>query len=174
MANTTTAKIEEHIEMAKERLFGLVGINVTSGIHKEREGDEYGACTFELNDHPVCFRVAKITPRKNGQFLTLWRRVAGKIIPLQEDDPAHLFIVSVQDGERFGQFVFPKNILCERKILKSQRGVGKLAMRVYPAWVNTESKQASITQNWQLQYFIDASPGVILDLKKAKDLFKCR
>jgi hypothetical protein len=37
----------------------------------EAESAEYGAYTFELNDLSVRFRVAKITPTKIGQFVTL-------------------------------------------------------------------------------------------------------
>lgn len=65
--------IEEHMEMGKRLLLDPLGIQVTSVPQKEQEGEEYGACTFALDGHPVCFRVAKRTPRKNGQFFTLWR-----------------------------------------------------------------------------------------------------
>lgn len=37
----------------------------------ERESAEYGAYIFQLNSANVRFRVAKITPTKIGQFVTL-------------------------------------------------------------------------------------------------------
>jgi hypothetical protein len=42
----------------------------------ERESLEYAACSFKLNSMSVKFRVAKITPTKIGQFVTLWKRVS--------------------------------------------------------------------------------------------------
>jgi hypothetical protein len=41
----------------------------------ESESAEYGACTFVLNGLSICFRIAKITPKKTGQFVTLWKRM---------------------------------------------------------------------------------------------------
>ncbi|EJP05170.1 MepB domain protein [Leptospira interrogans serovar Bulgarica str. Mallika] len=41
----------------------------------EKEGSDYGACNFELKKWKITFRVAKITPKKVGQFVTLWKRI---------------------------------------------------------------------------------------------------
>lgn len=38
------------------------------------ESSEYGAFIFSLNTIQIEFRVAKITPTKNGHFVTLWKR----------------------------------------------------------------------------------------------------
>ena len=42
-----------------------------TGITQENESHDYDACTFLLNNKYVLFRSAKITPTKNGQFVTL-------------------------------------------------------------------------------------------------------
>lgn len=119
---------------------------------KEPESAEYGACTFEMDGQSVKFRVAKITPKKVGQFVTLWKR-AGKIIPCDVADPFDLYIVHVRSGENVGQFVFPKAALEKQGILSTGGVGGKLAMRIYPPWDVAVNKQAKSTQKWQLEYF---------------------
>lgn len=47
-----------------------------SDLMLETESLEYAACSFKLNSMSVKFRVAKITPTKIGQFVTLWKRVS--------------------------------------------------------------------------------------------------
>ena len=46
----------------------------------DAESAEYGACTFTLNDLSIRFRIAKITPTKVGQFVTLWERIVRSFI----------------------------------------------------------------------------------------------
>jgi len=38
------------------------------------ESQNYGACQFSLDGQKVMFRIAKITPKKVGQFVVLWKR----------------------------------------------------------------------------------------------------
>ncbi len=40
----------------------------------ESESADYGAYTLGIGRKSVKYRVAKITPTKTGQFLTLWKR----------------------------------------------------------------------------------------------------
>ncbi len=55
---------------------------ICSNTQKEAESKDYGACTFDLNNRSIKFRVAKITPTKIGQFVfatlfaiaNFWRR----------------------------------------------------------------------------------------------------
>jgi MepB protein len=47
-----------------------------------------GLCALLLNGLRVQYRVAKITPTKVGQFVTLWKRVGrGPIQPFDLSDP---------------------------------------------------------------------------------------
>ena len=46
-----------------------------SPVVAEIESAEYGAYIFEINGFKIRFRVAKITPTKVGQFVTLWKRI---------------------------------------------------------------------------------------------------
>jgi hypothetical protein len=40
----------------------------------DAESLAYGAHTFEVNGRKAVFRVARTTPKKAGQFVTLWQR----------------------------------------------------------------------------------------------------
>ena len=134
---------------------------------KEAESAEYGAYAFELNGLNVRFRVAKVTPTKIGQFVTLWKRIGnGPIQPFDVSDEVDLFIVSTRKNNHFGQFIFPKSALCEQSIVSKNGKGGKRAMRVYPPWDKTTSKQAEKTQYWQLKYFLETP----IDLARAKTL----
>lgn len=139
---------------------------------QEAESAEYGACVYQLNGCTVRFRVAKITPTKVGQFVTFWKRMGdGPILPYDITDPVDFFIVSVKNGQYFGQFVFPKSVIQKQGILSVQGMGGKRAIRVYPPWDKTVSRQAQKTQNWQLEYFLDLSQNVALDFYRARMLY---
>lgn len=138
----------------------------------EKESIEYGAYTFELNGLTIKFRVSKVTPTKIGQFVTLWKRIgSGPIQPYDISDPIDLFVVSARQGNHFGQFIFPKSVLCKQNILSVNRKGGKRAIRVYPPWDKTLSRQAQKTQQWQIEYFLDMSSGKEIDYARAKMLY---
>lgn len=124
----------------------------------ELESTEYGACIFKLNDFSIRFRVAKTTPTKIGQFVTLWKRIGNSAIqPFDASDPIDFFIVSTRKNGHFGQFVFPKSVLSELGVLSINGKDGKRGIRVYPSWDKTLNRQAQNTQKWQEKYFIDLS-----------------
>ena len=142
-----------------------------TNIVQEAESEEYGAYTFEMNHMRIKFRVAKITPTKTGQFVTLWKRGNKSIIPYDLEDPVDFFIISVRSGEHFGQFIFPKSVLHEKGIVSKEGQGGKRAIRVYPPWDKTESRQAKNTQTWQLNYFFQIDPNGCIDSSKLQKLF---
>lgn len=122
----------------------------------EAESQEYGACSFNLAQYFIRFRVARVTPKKAGQFVTLWKRIdSGPIMPFDLSDQLDFFIVSVQKGHRYGLFIFPQVILIAKDIFSNNGQGGKRAIRVYPSWDTADSKQAQVTQMWQLRYFIE-------------------
>ncbi|MBX9830677.1 MepB family protein [Candidatus Babeliales bacterium] len=138
----------------------------------EAESQEYGACTFEMNGLRIKFRVAKITPTKIGQFVTLWKRSqAGITEPYDMADNIDFFVISVRNKEHFGQFVFPKAVLCEKGFVSQNGKGGKRAMRVYPAWDVAENQQAKKTQAWQLAYFFEIKQDKPIDTARVKKLF---
>jgi hypothetical protein len=127
-----------------------------SGFQRETESTEYGASEFQLNGRKVKFRVAKTTPTKVGQFVTLWKRIGnGPIQPYDIADPVDLFVISTRKNNNFGQFVFPRSILYEQDILSKEGKGGKRAMRVYPPWDMNLNRQAEKTQQWQIKYFLE-------------------
>lgn len=138
----------------------------------EAQNAEYGAYVYHLNTISIRFRVAKITPTKVGQFVTLWERIGDNPIqPYDVSDPADFFVISTRNGSQFGQFIFPKVILCDRDIVSNKGNGGKRAIRVYPPWDNPTSRQAQKTQNWQLKYFLEIPLYAPIDLVRAHMLY---
>ena len=66
-------------------------------------------------------------------------------------------MISSRAENHFGQFIFPKSVLCEKGIISSGEKEGKRAPRIYPPWDKADNSQAKRTQAWQLQYFIKFS-----------------
>ncbi|MDV2686886.1 MepB family protein, partial [Alkalihalophilus lindianensis] len=82
-----------------------------------------------------------------------------------------LVINTFTSKNNFGQFVFPKEVLAKQNILKTASTKGKMAMRVYPSWEKTTSKQAIETQKWQLEYFIEVNKSNHFPLQKLLKLY---
>ncbi|MEN8649624.1 MepB family protein [Streptomyces sp. 21So2-11] len=142
----------------------------------EAESAEYGAYAFTLDGLSVRFRAAKTTPTKVGQFVTVWKRSpGGPIQPFDVEDPVDLFVISTrgndQGVDRFGQFVFPRDVLCERGILARNGSGGKRAFRVYPPWTTTTNRQAARTQAWQVDHFLHMTDGEPVDSALAHALY---
>ncbi|OOQ93201.1 MepB family protein [Bacillus cereus] len=138
----------------------------------EAQNAEYGAYVFNLNALSIRFRVAKITPTKVGQFVTLWERSGdGPIQPYDISDSVDLFVISTREGNNFGQFVFPKAVLCNQDIVSNKGEGGKRAIRVYPPWDKTTSRQAQKTQAWQLEYFLEILGNKPIDCVRAQMLY---
>lgn len=152
----------------------------SSAAVPEAESAEYAAHRLQVDGRDVRFRVAKITPTKVGQFVTLWKRsvanpqtpgASSPIAPLDASDAVDAVLVSVRAGVRWGLFVFPKAVLLTQGVF-SRAGVGgKRALRVYPAWDVCPSRQAQKTQDWQRRHFVDLSEGVALATDEMREVF---
>jgi hypothetical protein len=141
-------------------------------LHIESEGSEYGACAFIINDSNIKFRVAKITTKKIGQFVTLWKRASdGQTRPHDANDDVSFFVISTRAKNHFGQFIFPKSVLIEKDIFSVNGNGGKRGIRVYPPWDRAENSQAIKTQKWQLQYFLDLTNEYSVDYEFARSLY---
>lgn len=141
---------------AELNIFRYVGLNITNVI-PEKESAEYSACQFTTADNrKMLFRKSKITPTKNGQFVTLWKREGvGPIAPFSDQDNISSVIISVENEVHSGYFIFPASVLYTQKIFTANGKEGKRAFRVYPPWDIPESKQAATTQKWQLLFFVE-------------------
>lgn len=126
---------------------------------REAESAEYGACRLGLAGLSVAFRVAKTTPTKIGQFVTIWKRPTqqAEIAPLDGADGVDVVVVSVAEagpGGRHGQFVFDRAVLLAKGVMSRDGVGGKRALRVYPPWTVPVAKDAIRTQQWQLRHFL--------------------
>jgi hypothetical protein len=168
----TSNIIHPDLILAQKYLYTPCNLPCTS-VTAEAESADYGAYTFQMNKLNVQYRVAKITPTKTGQFVTLWKRSKeGPIQPFHISDPVDLFIVNTKNTDHFGQFIFPKSVLYERGVLSDNLKEGKRAFRVYPPWDHPTNNQARKTQQWQLKYFIEARGNQPTDLQLAKSLLQ--
>ncbi|MHA7304787.1 MepB family protein [Arthrobacter sp. TMN-49] len=130
-------------------------------VRSEPESAEYAAHRLTLGGRQALFRVAKTTPTKVGQFVTLWQRsVEGPIRPFDMDDGVELFVVQGASGAGPGQFVFPARALARHGVVSVEGKGGKRAIRVYAPDVLTTNAQARSTQKWQCTYFLPHDAAV--------------
>ena len=137
---------ESDLQLAKKILYNECGFQFQNLIWNS-ESANYGACSFELNNKLIQYRVANITPTKIGQFVAIWKRNSeGITAPFDVSDSLDFMIISVRDSENFGQFIFPKSVLVSHGIISQNEKGGKRGIRVYAPWDKPENKQAIKTQ----------------------------
>ncbi len=164
-------QIHQEILAAQQSVYSPCGLHFTEAL-PEAESEDYGAHTFELENYVIKFRVAKVTAKKIGQFVTCWKRIKnGPIQPFDLEDPFHFLVVNVRTKEHFGQFVFPKAILLQKGVVARAGKGGKRAIRVYPPWDQPASPQAQKTQNWQLTYFLEVPHRNAMDRERVQSLY---
>ncbi|MCK0188993.1 MepB family protein [Arenibacter sp. F20364] len=157
-----------------QEVYAPCGLIVSNHL-LDRESREYQASSFELNNLKVKARKAKITPKKIGQFVTLWKRNKnGDTAPYEESDKVDLFVIDVLEASHMGQFIFPKEVLMEKGIVSCNKNEGKRGFRVYPPWSQPTNKTAENTQKWQLEYFLKIGQNSRTDLDKARMLYLLR
>lgn len=158
---------------AVEQVYKPAGMTLTQEIRREPQSAEYEACRLGLDDQEVVFRVAKTTPTKIGQFVTLWKRptLVSEIAPFDIADGIAFVVVSVADDIHRGQFVFDQTILAAKGVMSIDGEGGKRAIRVYPPWVRPVAKQAIKTQQWQLKYFVALEQDGSVDADRVRRLF---
>ena len=144
-----------------EQYFCKIGLKLDN-LSINKEGKEYGACSYSLNGQKVVHRVSKVTPIKIGQFVTVWKRdVNGKTTPYVIKDDFDIMIIASECEGRLGIFNFPKLVLAERGVITTDSKKGICGMRVYPPWDIVTNKQALKTQSWQLKYFVEIESQII-------------
>lgn len=159
------------LRVAKELVYDNCGYKLTN-LKFNTESIAYGACAFELNGKKIQYRISKITPRKSGQFVTIWKRNSDRITePYDLSDDIDFIIISTKSGNNFGQFIFPKSILADKGIITRHNKEGKRGIRVYPPWDNVTNKQAEKTQAWQTTYFLTIRDENSTNLDLIKKLF---
>ena len=162
--------LNQNLIEIKAKIYDRVNFRI-SKINNEFEGIAYDACQFELNGMKIICRSSKITPKKNGQFVTFWKRnEEGVTEPFSEFDQIDFYVINVKSKTNFGQFVFPKSELIDKGILSTKKKDGKRGFRVYPKWDKAQNKQAKKTQKWQLNYFYEINN--LTDLSFVKELYE--
>ncbi|WP_330334692.1 MepB family protein [Streptomyces sp. NBC_00536] len=158
---------------AKALVFDPCGFTCSRPV-PEAESAAYAAHAFGVDGLAVRFRVAKVTPTKVGQFVTVWKRAApgGPIQPFDVADGIDLFVISTRDRHHFGQFVFPVDALRRHGVVAVDGHGGKRAFRVYPPWVTDLNRQAGTAQEWQLDHFLRLDEGWPVDLGRARTLYR--
>lgn len=156
---------------AKNYAYLPAGMNITNE-KLEPESQEYAAMRFTMNGLAIKFRIGKITPKKSGQFVAIWKRnTLGITVPHDIDDELDFFIISTRYNQNFGQFVFPKMALVKHGVLADGKQAGKRGMRIYPPWDVAENPQAQKTKNWQLRYFLPIPHQAPADSAHVMNLF---
>ncbi|GAB2645146.1 MepB family protein [Prescottella soli] len=152
-------------------LFAGLGVECSPAV-SEPDNAEYGAAVSDLGQSTIRFRVGKLTPTKVGLFVSVWRRGAGgSTEPFPAEDDMDALVVVAREGDRFGAFVFPNEVLATRGVVSVCGAGGKRGFRVYPPWSATSSPQAKRSQGWQCDWFLDLSDGAAVDLQRAGCLF---
>lgn len=167
--NPHATEFPSDLSLLRILLFDKCRLSI-SAFQSETESLEYAACFFKLNQKHIRFRSSKITPKKVGQFVTVWKRnQKGIIQPFTKSDNLDYLIICSRRGNNFGVFIFPKSILIEKNIITDKKD-GKRGVRVYPSWDRVANLQAEKTQHWQTKYFV-AFDGEAMNLGVAKSLF---
>lgn len=146
------------LEQLQNSVFSKLSL-IISHLQPDPECEDYFGHSFQINHFNIKFRKAKITPKKIGQFVTLWKRnsESNQTEPFNIEDPFDFYIIACEKGKKSGFFFFPKNILSQKQILTTAFKEGKRGFRIYPNWDFPENKQAIKTQDWQKDFFIDFS-----------------
>lgn len=144
--------------MDKIQLAKLLNIpeNKLLDYKQHPEAEDYSGCEFKFKNQKYFFRAAKVTPKKNGLFVTLWdRNKKGETAPLDASEPFHSLIIFCAELSHKGMFSFTKQTLITNKILhdSTKKQTGKRGFRVYPHWTTPQSKQAVTTKKWQVEHF---------------------
>ncbi len=159
------------LKLIQKLVYDKCGFELNN-LKQNIESEEYGACTFELNQKKIQYRVSKITPTKIGQFVTIWKRNNDGITePFDFSDDLDFIIITAKQEGNIGQFIFPKLLLIEKGIITSEsKKVGKRGIRVYPSWDTPQNNQAKKTQFWQLNYFFKINETEAVDYEKLKKI----
>jgi len=149
------------VESVRE-VFEDSGLVLTRPAVREVESVDYGACRLEIDDRSIAFRVAKTTPTKVGQFVTIWTRAdpESEIAPFDTTDSIRSIVIAAFDKDHRGLFIFNRQELVRRGIMSIEGRGGKRAIRVYAPWVQVGSKQAVQTKRWQVGSFVQIQPRI--------------
>ena len=166
--------MKDELRDIDQLLFTATTTHLTE-LHEDPEAKEYCGYNFQIQNRKFKYRKAKLTPKKVGFFVTLWRRNQNQQTePFHESDDFDFYIIHTQDHDRSGYFIFPKSELIRQNILSTDSKEGKRGFRVYPPWSSTQNKQAQKTQSWQTHFFIHSTNEPLQDTAKLNEILNSK
>ena len=154
--NSARAVVPASFTLVLEKLFNPAGYTVED-VEREVEGAEYEALKFMSNGQTVLYRKAKTTPKKIGHFVTIWKREtpSSEIAPFDLNDGVDWVIISVNNDNNFGVFIFSAHLLAKKDVFSKSIEGGKRGIRVYAPWTTPTAAQAKRTKKWQTENFLN-------------------
>ncbi|QIL46533.1 MepB family protein [Vagococcus coleopterorum] len=138
--------------------FGSKGLIGKERLQIESQNSEYEGCWFDLNGKTYRSRLAKKTPTKAGYFVVAWEKDRENVNQAYNFESAKDYLViNIIDNDLRGQFLFPKEILIKKGIIKTEEQKGKMGFRVYLPTEQDLNKTATQTQRWQKAYYTDVN-----------------
>lgn len=138
-----------------ERFFSV------KNLKEEPQNEAYEGCLFSIDACTFRSRLAKKTPKKKGYFVVFWEKdVKNKNQAYAVEKSPDIMVITIIDGDKCGQFLFPKEVLRKQGILRNGESKGKMGVRVYPIWETDLNPSALKTQKWQIPYFIAFNQGI--------------
>ena len=125
-------------------------------IKLEDHNADYEGFTFvdQSTGITVRSRLAKKTATKPGYFVSFWEKDKdNKNQAYPYEASPNMIAINIIDGQNEGIFLFPKEVLLQKKILRSDGQNGKMGIRVYPPFCPYLNKTAQKTQAWQQNYY---------------------
>ena len=162
----------KEIETLNNLIFKPLKLNINKTI-PDLECEDYFGFNFKINKTRIKFRKSKLTPKKIGQFVTFWKRDSeGKTVPFDTKDDFDFYIISIEENENSGFFIFPKSVLERENLISSKIKTGKRGFRIYANWHLPNNKQAEKTKLWQTKYFINYSDSDDSVLNRFRKIIK--
>lgn len=120
----------------------------------EEQNGDYEAGIVAMGSKVWRIRTARVTPKKPGAFVAVWKRnLDGETCPFELDEHIEGLLVFVCEGEQFGVFQFSSAQLVNLGVSRSGVHEGKRGFRVYPSWSTELNRQATLTQRLQSSAF---------------------
>lgn len=96
------------------------------------EASEYNGCEYKYNNQRIIQRKSKITPKRDGQFVTLWRRnLHGVTCPFDKNDCIDYVIIIYEVNKTRFYLTYTKDELLKEGIFTGIKQ-GKRGFRIKP------------------------------------------